>query len=282
MSLFTKSTQVWLVTGCSRGLGLAIARAALEAGHTVVASGRHPERTAKALAEYGDRVRTPRLDVTDSAAVEKVVAETSEEFGRIDVLANNAGYGQLGAFETISDAALRRQFDTNVFGTMAVTRAVLPHMREEKAGRVLVTSSIAGLKGFAGASAYAATKFALEGWAETLAMEVEQFGISVTMSEPGFFRTDFLDESSASYGDVEVPDYEAFSAKTKAQYDASNHEQPGDPAKYADVIVKLMGEKNPPLRWAAGPDAYEVAQEKSKTLHSESKDLRKLSASTNF
>ena len=147
---------------------------------------------------------------------------------------------------------------------------------------MLVTSSIAGLKGFAGASAYAATKFALEGWAETLAMEVEQFGISVTLSEPGFFRTDFLDESSASYGDVQVGDYAAFSTETKAQYDASNHAQPGDPAKYAKAVVELMGEKNPPLRWAAGPDAYEVAQQKAKTLHAESKKLRKLSSSTDF
>ena len=113
-------------------------------------------------------------------------------------------------------------------------------------------------------------------------MEVEQFGISVTMSEPGFFRTDFLDGSSASYGDIEIPDYTAFSAKTKAQYDASNHEQLGDPAKYADVIVELMSEKKPPLRWAAGPDAYEVAQGKAKTLRADSKDLRKLSASANF
>lgn len=282
MSLFSTPAQVWLVTGCSRGLGLAVARAALEAGHTVVASGRHPERTAKALADYGDRVRTPRLDVTHEAAIERVVAETIDQFGRIDVLVNNAGYGQLGAFETIAENDLRRQFDTNVFGTMAVTRAVLPHMRRQKSGHVLVTSSIAGLKGFGGASAYAATKFALEGWAETLSMEVEQFGISVTLSEPGFFRTDFLDESSASYGDVEIADYAEFSRTTKAQYDASNHQQPGDPAQYADVVVKLMGEKKPPLRWAAGPDAYEVAQEKAKALRDDSRSLRKLSESTDF
>lgn len=275
-------SQVWLVTGCSRGLGLAIARAALEAGHIVVASGRNPDRTARALAGYGDRVSTPLLDITDTEGVEDIVARTVDEFGRIDVLANNAGYGQLGAFEEISAAALRRQFDTNLFGTMEVTRAVLPQLRKQRSGHVLVTSSIAGLKGFGGASAYAATKFALEGWAETLAMEVEQFGITVTLSEPGFFRTDFLDESSAAYGDIAQPDYAEYSATMKKQYDDSNHQQPGDPAKYGEAIVQLLARERPPLRWAAGADAYDVAREKADVLNEGAKQWKDLSSSTSF
>lgn len=277
-----KNTQTWLVTGANRGLGLALARAALEAGHRVVASSRHPEQASEALGGPHDRLRTPHLDITDHEAVERVVAEAIQEFGGIDVLVNNAGYGQLGAFETISEAELRRQFETNLFGTMDVTRTVLPQLRQQRQGRVLITSSIAGLKGFPGASAYAATKFALEGWAETLAQEVQPFGITVTLSEPGFFRTDFLDASSASYGSVDVPDYAEFSAETKKGYDESNHAQPGDPAKYAAAVVQLMGQAHPPLRWAAGPDAYEVAREKAKTLSEGAEELKELSSSTGF
>ncbi|MHB9848846.1 oxidoreductase [Streptomyces krungchingensis] len=274
--------KAWFITGASRGLGLEVARAALESGDRVVAAARKPEQASAALSGFGDRLLTLKLDVTDHAAVQAGVDQAVERFGRIDILVNNAGYGQLGAFEEISATAMERQFATNVFGTMAVTRAVLPVMREQRSGHVFTVSSIAGLMGFEGASAYTATKFALEGWAETLGLEVAQFGIKVTLVEPGFFRTDFLDPSSASYGDVEVSDYADYSAAQKAGYDAANHNQTGDPVKFGKAVVALAVADEPPVRFAAGPDAYEIVTNRAETLRVNAEKWRDLSVSTDF
>ncbi|MET8811675.1 oxidoreductase [Streptomyces sp. NPDC004549] len=274
--------KTWFITGAARGLGLEVARAALESGDRVVAAARRPESAAARLSGFGDRLLTVKLDVTDHAAVQAGVDAAVDRFGRIDVLVNNAGYGQLGTFEEVSASAMERQFATNVFGTMAVTRAVLPVMRAQRSGRVLTVSSIAGLMGFEGASAYTATKFALEGWSETLGLEVAQFGIKVTLVEPGFFRTDFLDPSSASYGDVEVPDYAAYSAEQKAGYDAANHQQTGDPVKYGQALVALAASDEPPVRFAAGPDSYEIVTNRAETLRVNAEKWRDLSVSTDF
>ncbi|MGW4444083.1 SDR family NAD(P)-dependent oxidoreductase [Streptomyces sp. NPDC004682] len=274
--------KTWFITGAGRGLGLEVARAALESGDRVVAAARRPEVAAAELSGFGDRLLTVRLDVTDHAAVQAGVDAAVDRFGRIDVLVNNAGYGQLGTFEEISAPAMERQFATNVFGTMAVTRAVLPVMRAQRSGRILTVSSIAGLRGFEGASAYTATKFALEGWSETLGLEVAQFGIKVTLLEPGFFRTDFLDPSSASYGDVDVPDYAEYSAKQKAGYDAANHQQTGDPVRYGRAVVALAASDEPPVRFAAGPDSYEIVTNRAETLRVNAEKWRDLSVSTDF
>ncbi len=229
--------KTWFITGANRGLGLEIVRAALEAGDQVVATARKPEQVEAGLAYDGDRLLALPLDITDQASIEAAVDAACKRFGRIDVLVNNAGYGQLGVFEQVSVAAIERQFSTNVFGTFAVTRAVLPVMRAQRSGHILTVSSIGGLTGAEGGSIYCATKFALEGWSESLSLELAQFGINTTLIEPGFFRTDFLDNSSAFYGDIAISDYAEYAAKQKSGLDDLNQKQAGDPAKLGKAIV---------------------------------------------
>ncbi len=202
-------------------------------------------------------------------------------FGRIDVLVNNAGYGQMGFFEEVSSDQARAQFDTNVFGLLHVTRAVLPVMRQQRAGRVLNLSSIGGIQGgYPGASLYCATKFAVEGFSEGLAQEVAGFGIKVTIVEPGFFRTDFLDSQSVRFGDIAVTDYAAQSAELRASYGAYNHQQPGDPARLATLLLQLAAHPTPPLRFAAGSDAVAVVSAKIDALRAELQVWEALSVTT--
>ena len=253
-----KEPKIWFVTGAARGIGFEIARAALAAGDSVVATGRSRERIEAAFAPYGQRVLAVTLDVADEAQAEAAVAAALARFGRIDVLVNNAGYGQLGLFEENESGEIERQFATNVFGTFHVTRAVLPAMRRQRSGRIFNLSSMGGVLGFMGASVYCATKFAVEGFSESLAPEVEPFGIHVTIVEPGFFRTDFLDGSSVRYGTRAVADYAALSAEAKATYADHNHRQAGDPAKLGTALVELASVDEPPLRYAAGSDAVDA------------------------
>ncbi len=274
--------KTWLITGANRGLGLEIARVALEAGDQVVATARKPDGIAAAFFEFGDRLLPIALDVTDDASISAAVEATLERFGRIDVLVNNAGYGQLGFFEQVSVDAIERQFATNVFGVFAVTRAVLPVMREQGSGHILTLSSIGGLIGFDGSSIYCATKFAIEGWSESLGLEVARFGIKATIIEPGFFRTDFLDQSSVSYGNIEIADYATHKAERESQLGNLNHRQPGDPAKLGQAVVKLVASPEPPVRFAAGSDAYEVVTDRSKSLQANADSWRDLSRSTDI
>lgn len=274
--------KTWFITGASRGLGLEIARAALEAGDQVVATGRKPEQVEAGLAGSGERLLALKLDVTDQGSIEAAVDAASARFGSIDVLVNNAGYGQLGAFEQLSVAAIERQFATNVFGVFAVTRAVLPVMRAQRSGHILTLSSIGGLIGFDGASIYCATKFALEGWSESLSLELAQFGIKATVIEPGFFRTDFLDASSVSYDDIAIPDYADYSAKRKAGLDEINHRQAGDPVKLGKAMVFLVASQDPPVRFAVGSDAYGVVTNRAATNRAEADAWRDLSVSTDI
>jgi len=272
--------QVWLITGASRGLGLEMARAVLKAGHQVVATARRPAEIEKALGGYGGQMLAAQMDVTQPESVDAAVASAIERFGRIDVLVNNAGYGQLGWFEAISDAQTRRQFETNVFGAMQVTRAVLPTMRRQRSGHVITISSVAGLIAVAGASIYAASKFAVEGWMEALAAELKPLGIAATVIEPGFFRTDFLDATSVSYGDIEIPEYAEQTAAFKEFHDNMNHQQIGDPAKLGALLLDLVAMKEPPMRLAVGSDAAEYAQQKGESSRSNAEQLQALSAST--
>lgn len=274
--------KTWFITGASRGLGLEIARAALEAGDQVVATARKPEQVEAGLAGQADgRLLALTLDVTDQAAIDAAVTDASKRFGSIDVLVNNAGYGQLGAFEQLTVAAIDRQFATNVFGVFAVTRAVLPIMRAQRSGHVLTVSSVGGLIGFDGASIYCATKFALEGWSESLSLELAQFGIRTTVIEPGYFRTDFLDPSSVSYDDIVVADYADYSAK-KAGLDEMNHRQAGDPAKLGKAIVSLVASEDPPVRFAVGSDAYGIVSNRAEANRTEADKWRGLSVSTDI
>lgn len=249
--------KTWFITGAARGIGFEIARAALSAGAQVVATGRDRDKLATAFAGYRRRVLALELDVTDAAQAEAAVSAAVDRFGRIDVLVNNAGYGQLGFFEEIGADAIERQFATNVYGTFHVTRAVLPVLRRQRSGHIFNLSSVGGALGFIGASVYCATKFAIEGFSESLAPELEPFGIRVTIVEPGFFRTDFLDASSVRYGEREIADYAALSAEVRAGYEGRNHRQAGDPAKLGAAIVELAAAEDPPLRYAAGSDAVD-------------------------
>lgn len=269
--------KIWMISGAARGLGAHIAQAALGAGDKVVVSARRPESIA--LADSEDVLKV-RLDVTDSAQAQAAVAAAIARFGRIDVLVNNAGYGQLGPFEANAAEDAERQFATNVFGVFNLTRAVLPLMRSQRSGRVFNVSSIGGLVGMGGAALYSASKFAVEGFSECLAQEVGQFGIQVTIVEPGVFRTDFLDESSAAFGAVVSEDYSGFSAKVRAACAAGNHQQTGDPAKLGAALVELAGLEKMPLRYLAGSDAYAQASAKLKRMLDEVEQWRKLSAST--
>lgn len=273
-------SKTWFITGAARGIGAQIAKAALQAGDNVVATGRDPLRIEAALAGYGQRLLALRLDVTDPAQARDAVDRAIGVFGRIDVLVNNAGYGQLGMFEENGADDVVRQFDTNVHGTMHVTRAVLPAMRRQRAGRIFNLSSIGGMVGFEGASIYCAAKFAVEGFSESLALEVARFGIQVTIVQPGFFRTDFLDGSSVRYGAEAIPDYADASSALRGGYDGYSHRQPGDPARLARAIVELAGVPKAPLRFAAGTDALRYLHDKLDAARGELRQWQAWSAST--
>ena len=273
-------SKVWFITGANRGIGLEIARAALAAGDRVVATGRRLDALQRAFPEASAHLKLATLDVADEAQALAAVEQAQAAFGRIDVLVNNAGYGQLDHFEQVAAADIRRQFDTNVFGLMNVTRAVLPLMRRQRSGHVVNLSSMGGVLGFAGASVYCATKFAVEGFSESLAPELQPFGIHVTLVEPGFFRTDFLDASSVRYGRQAVADYAEAASAQRAFFDARNHQQAGDPAKLGTVIVQLAGMAEPPLRLAAGSDAVEGISASLAGRQRELERWRALSVST--
>lgn len=273
-------SKTWFITGSARGIGAEIAKAALAAGDTVVATGRNPEQLQKTYAAYGDRVLPVVLDVSNETQAIVAVDAAVARFGRIDVLVNNAGYGQLGLFEENDHADIEQQFATNVYGTFHVTRAVLPVMRRQRSGHIMNLSSVGGFVGFPGASIYCAAKFAVEGFSESLAPELAPFGIHMTIIEPGFFRTDFLDGSSVRYGTTIIEDYGTFGAETKAAYDNHSHQQAGDPAKLGKVLVGLANENQPPLRYRAGSDAVDMTTRKLASLGEEIAKWRDLSIST--
>jgi NAD(P)-dependent dehydrogenase (short-subunit alcohol dehydrogenase family) len=273
-------SKVWFITGASRGLGLEVARAVLDAGHRVVATARRPEQITSELAGYGERLLALPLDVTNTEQATAAVGLARDSFGGIDVLVNNAGYGHLGWFENSTDAEVRQQFEVNLFGAMNVTRAVLPLMRERRAGHVITISSVAGLVAVAGASIYAGSKFAVEGWMEGLAGELKPLGIHATIIEPGFFRTDFLDGSSATFPASRVPDYAEAQQQFISWHEDMNHQQVGDPAKMGGLLLKVVAMDEPPVRLAAGSDGAQWAMSKGDLLSGEAKKWLQLSATT--
>jgi NAD(P)-dependent dehydrogenase (short-subunit alcohol dehydrogenase family) len=275
-------SKVWFITGAGRGIGAEIARAALEAGHRVVATGRKPADIEATFGPHGNDALCLALDVAREQQSADAVGRAVDRFGRIDVLVNNAGYGQLGLFEEVPATAIEQQFQTNVFGLMHVTRAVLPQMRSQRSGHIINLASIGGFMGFESSSAYCAAKFAVEGFSESLALEVARFGIRVTVVEPGFFRTDFLDASSVRYGCERVGDYGDPQGPPRAQYEAYNRRQPGDPAKLGRVLVQLAGMAQPPLHFLAGSDAVACASEAFGRRQAEVTRHAALSKSTDF
>ncbi|KAA0022293.1 oxidoreductase [Antrihabitans cavernicola] len=247
------SSRVWFITGASTGFGRAIARAALAAGNRVVATAR--DTTALADLASDPKVLALHLDVTDQATIDDAVRDALGAFGRIDVLVNNAGYGLRGAIEELDDADLRKQFDTNVFGVLAVTRAVLPTMRQQGSGLILQMSSVGGVTVALGGAAYAGTKFALEGLSEALAAEVAYFGIKVVLVEPGPFRTDFAGRSIRWAEPLAA--YEPVLDAERTRFDAQDGQQPGDPDRAAEVILTIADMAEPPLRVPLGPQSFD-------------------------
>ena len=259
-------SKVFLITGAGRGLGTDIARQALAAGHQVVATGRRPEHVLQALGGEQDNLLTTALDITDPAAAQRAVRAATDRFGRIDVLVNNAANFYAGYFEEISDAQMRAQIETNLFGPMNTTRAVLPVMRAQRDGHVITISSLAGVTGLEFCAAYAAAKFGVEGFMESLAYDVQPFNIRTTVVEPGFFRTELLVDSSTTWADLSVDDYAERTAATKKQWQSMNGQQPGDPAKLAAAMLTIAGQDKPPARFVAGADAIDAVAAKANDL----------------
>jgi NAD(P)-dependent dehydrogenase (short-subunit alcohol dehydrogenase family) len=259
-------------------MGVDIAKAALAAGHAVVATGRNPERVSTAIGAHEDLLAV-KLDVTDPADAEAAVQAAVERFGRIDVLVNNAGNFYAGFFEEITPQDFRAQVETTLFGPLNVTRAVLPVMRAQRAGLVVAISSTAGIVGQEFCTAYAAAKFGVEGWIESLAPEVAPFGIHTMLVEPGFFRTELLSPESTNYAQPSIDDYAERTTQTVAAWNAMNGQQGGDPAKLATALVQLASRAEPPLRWVAGADAIATVEHKANDLLVQAEAYRELSSS---
>jgi NAD(P)-dependent dehydrogenase (short-subunit alcohol dehydrogenase family) len=269
--------KVWLITGASRGLGLDIAKAALAAGHAVIATGREPVKVTAAIGKHNDLLAI-KLDITRLEDAHAAVTAGVAKFGRIDVLVNNAGNFYAGFFEELSPDQVRNQIETLLFGPMNVSRAVLPVMRKQRAGLILTISSTAGIAGLLFCSAYAAAKFGVEGWMESLAAEIAPFGIRTMLVEPGFFRTELLSKNSTTYAKPTIDDYAEQTREIVAAWSGMDGKQGGDPAKLADALVHLAGLKEPPSRFAAGADAVQTFETKANALLTQANAYRELSS----
>jgi NAD(P)-dependent dehydrogenase (short-subunit alcohol dehydrogenase family) len=273
-------SQVWLITGSSRGIGRALSEAVLAAGHRLVATARNPKQLSDLLERYGDHVRAIALDVTDERAALAAVQSAVDAFGRLDVVVNNAGYGDLASIEDTSMTDFRAQIETNLFGVIHVTKAAIPVMRRQGVGHILQFSSVGGRVGPVGRGAYAAAKWGVEGFSEVLAKEVGPLGIKVTIVEPGGFRTDFAGSSTTI-----APDNPAYAetvgkvARFQREY---NGVQPGDPKKAAAALLHVATLDEPPLRLPLGSDAARAVDEAERARSEADKKWRQLSESTDF
>jgi NAD(P)-dependent dehydrogenase (short-subunit alcohol dehydrogenase family) len=272
------TNKVWLITGAGRGMGVDIAKAALAAGHKVVATGRNADRVAKALGKSGDLL-VVKLDITKPADAESAVEAAVARFGRIDVLVNNAANFYAGFFEELSPEQMERQLSTSLIGPMNVTRAVLPVMRKQRSGLIITISSTAGLIGFEFGTAYAASKFGLEGWMQSLQAEVESFGINTITVNPGFFRTELLTEESTNFAERTIEDYNERRAKQMEFWKGYNGQQSGNPAKLAQALITISSQEKPPRRFIAGADAVATAEQVAATLQQQTDANRELSSS---
>jgi NAD(P)-dependent dehydrogenase (short-subunit alcohol dehydrogenase family) len=273
-----RSTKTWFITGAGRGMGVEFAKAALAAGHDVVATGRNPEAIREALGP-ADELLAVELDVTSSEDAKAAVKAAVDRFGGIDVLVNNAASFYAGYFEELTPEQIERQLATSLTGPMNVTRAVLPVMRNQRSGNVVTISSSASLAGFEYGTAYAASKFGVDGWMESLAPEVEPFGIHTTIVNPGFFRTELLTKESTNYATPSIKDYAERNAAQRAWWESQNGKQSGDPAKLAQALLTIVDEKQPPRRFIAGADAIDTAEQRIATLQQQIDAFRELSSS---
>ena len=273
-------SQVWLITGSSRGLGREFAIAALEAGHKVAATARKVSDLEDLQMTYGENVLPIALDVTNEAQANEAVQSTIAKFGRVDILVNNAGYGNVAPVEDTSLAEFREQIETKLFGTIILSKAVLPHFREQKGGHFIQVTSIAGRMGPIGRAPYAAAKWGVEGFSETLAKEVAPFGVKVTLVEPGGFRTDFAGASTSLQEGR--PEYDETVGKTARFQRDFNGKQPGDPKRAAAALLKIASEVNPPFRLIIGSDAYNAIEKNDLAKIEAAKEWKFLSISTDF
>jgi NAD(P)-dependent dehydrogenase (short-subunit alcohol dehydrogenase family) len=269
-------SKVIFVTGAGRGLGTDIARQALAAGHQVVATGRRPEEVEKTLGGPQDNLLVTKLDVTSLEDAQAAAQAAVDRFGRIDVLINNAGNFFAGYFEEISPEHMRQQIETNLFGPMNVTRAVLPVMRRQRDGHVITISSLAGQVGTEFTSAYAASKFGVEGWMEALHHDIKPYGMRTTIVEPGYFRTELLVDASTTWPEPTIDDYAERTTATVEAWKSINGQQPGDPAKLAHALLTIAAQEQPPLRFVAGADAIEGVSAKAQELLAQAEASREL------
>lgn len=274
-------SKVWFITGSSRGLGLEIVKAALAAGHRAVATARNASAVTMLLGAQVNLLAL-NLDVTRPTDAEAAVKAALGRFGTVDVLVNNAGYGHFGPFEEASAEDVAKQFDVNLFGSMHVTRAVLPEMRRKKSGRVFNISSIAGLQGFGMSSLYCSSKFAMAGWSESLSMELEPLGIQVTCVEPGFFRTEFLDGRSVRYVDAKLPEYEGGVKQLREWLDGKHQTQEGDPKKLAEALLQLAAAEKQPQHLLMGSDAVQRMHDRIARDTRATREWKSVSESTDF
>ena len=275
------SKKVWLITGAGRGMGVEFVKAALASGHSVVASGRDRERVSRVLGTSSDLLAV-KLDVTSVADAEAAVRAAVDRFGRIDVLVNNAASFYAGYFEELTSEQMAQQLSASLIGPMNVTRAVLPIMRKQHSGHIISISSSAGLSGFEFGTAYAASKFGLEGWMESLHAEVAPFGINTTIVNPGFFRTELLTEQSTNFAEPSIEDYDERRTKQLEFWKAQNGQQAGDPAKLARALVTIANQEPPPRRFIAGADAIGTAEQRVADLNAQIAANRNLSMSLAF
>jgi NAD(P)-dependent dehydrogenase (short-subunit alcohol dehydrogenase family) len=273
-------SSVWMITGSSRGLGRAFTEAVLEAGGRVGATARQVRDLSELQQKYGNQVLPLALDVTNEAQAQDAVQATIKTFGKLDVLVNNAGYGNVAPIEDTSMEEFRAQIETNLFGVIIMTKAVLPHFREQGSGHFIQVTSIAGRIGPIGRAPYAAAKWGVEGFSETLAKEVAPFGVKVTIVEPGGFRTDFAGSSTALREGR--PEYDLTVGKTLRFQREFNGKQPGDPARAAAALLRLACEENPPLRIVLGSDAYQSAERNDLAKMELAREWKALSLSTDF
>jgi len=270
--------QVWFITGAGRGLGRDLVKAALATGHAVVATGRDLAKLQASLGQH-ESLLTVALDVTRPDQADAAIAAAIARFGHLDVLVNNAGNFYAGFFEELSPDQVRSQIETLLFGPMNVVRAALPVLRKQRAGLLLTLSSTAGIVGGVFCSAYSAAKFGLEGWIESLAVEVEPFGIKSMLVEPGFFRTELLSNDSTVFAEPSIPDYAERTKATVEAWKSMDGKQGGDPARLADALVRLAALDNPPARFAGGADAVQAFEARAAALAAQASAHRELSSS---
>ena len=278
MSNNIKKNKVWVITGAGRGMGVDITKAALSAGYKVVATGRNTDKVAKALGK-AENLLVVKLDVTKPTDAVTMVKATIDRFGRIDVLVNNAANFYAGYFEELTPEQMEQQIQTSLIGPMHVTRAVLPVMRKQRSGQIITISSTAGLVGFEFGTAYAASKFGIEGWMQSLQAEVEQFGIETIVVNPGFFRTELLTEESTNFASHPIEDYNDRRAQQMQFWKGYNGQQSGDPAKLAQALITISSVEKPPRRFIAGADAVKTAEQVAATLLQQTNAYRELSSS---